>query len=288
MVMTLQELYLYGKEQLTKAELSSPAFDALELLGFCFNFRGRSALAMRSKEVVSDSDTKRYIELIEMRKCRPLQYILGKWEFCDMELYVGEGVLVPREDTQVLVDRAVSFIGDKQACVYDLCAGSGAVALGVAKSCANASIKCLELSEQAAVYLDKNIKEYGKGKVEFILADVFDKSVLPPPESVDIIVSNPPYIPARDIEQLEWEVKCEPSLALDGGNDGLDFYRFFAENWCDCLKPGGMIAVEVGINQAEDVAKLFENAGLCNITFDKDFAGIDRVVYATKGSSGDF
>lgn len=280
--MTLGQAYLYGKEQLAKAELTSPAFDALSLLQFCFGFEGRSGLSMRADEEISEQKQREYFSLIEMRKKRPLQYILGRWVFCGMELFVGEGVLIPRDDTEVLVNRAVEYIKDNSFTVYDLCAGSGAVSLGVAKACKTADFKCFELFDEAFYYLERNIEAYSDSRVKAVKADVLTTQNLPQKESADVILSNPPYIPAKDIENLAWEVKCEPNTALNGGEDGLIFYRFFAKHWLDCLKPGGIMAVEVGINQDKTVKELFENAGLENVSIDYDIAGIGRVVWGIK------
>lgn len=279
--MTLKELYLTGKKILQEAELDSPSFDALCLAEKCFSFSGRAYLSVHSDDSVSAEKEHEYLHLIKQRLERPLQYILEKWYFCDMELCVGEGVLIPREDTMALVSAASEFIREAPYSVIDLCSGSGAVALAVAQLCKNSVIKAVEISPQAFTYLKKNTKLYGDGRVEPVQGDV----LLPPQfpdKSADIIVSNPPYIPENDIKSLAWEVQCEPLLALDGGTDGLDFYRKITELWTPVLKESGMLAFEVGAGQAADVADILLSYGFRDIKVSADINGADRCVSAIK------
>ena len=213
---------------------------------------------------------------------RPLQYILGEWDFLSLTLKVGEGVLIPRPDTELLCEVAAEQLRGKSAPrVLDLCAGSGCVGLGVASLHPDAVVTEVELSDAALGYLKENVLRYPDYAVTLRQADVLtDFDAFDGP--YDAILSNPPYIPTADLATLQKEVQREPQMALDGDADGLKFYRTIAEHWCDKLSPDGFVAVEVGIGQAEDVAALFAAQGLENTGIYPDLAGIPRVVLARK------
>lgn len=215
----------------------------------------------------------------------PLQYLLGNWDFLGLTLRVGEGVLIPRPETELLCQTVSDILYQKKkgshVTVWDLCAGTGCVGLGVAFLYPNCETLELELSQEASVYLQKNIDAYPQIAAKAVYADIlkdFDKF----DTKVDVIVSNPPYIPTDDLSGLQREVQREPTLALDGGNDGYRFYRAIAENWITKLSADGIVAVEVGIGQADTVAELFCKAGLRNVRCIKDFASIDRIVVGEK------
>lgn len=206
----------------------------------------------------------------------PLQYILGEWEFYGLPLFVGKGVLIPRPDTETLVDEAISIIGEKQAAVCDLCSGSGAIAIAVAKN-TRAKVTAIEISEEALGYLNKN-KELNKVSLEVIKGDILSNIET---DRFDLILSNPPYIKTGVIPTLSVEVGHEPTLALDGGQDGLIFYNRIASYWKTKLKDGGRLMVEIGYDQAQEVIKIFEQNGFSNIYCKKDLAGNDRVIIGT-------
>ena len=229
--------------------------------------------------------TDKQIEKIELDplvnrrlKGEPLQYILGKWGFYKGEFLVGEGVLIPRQDTETLVETSVEFLKGKQnPRVIDLCSGSGCVAISIATDYPNAEVIACEKYEKAYSFLEKNI-EFNKTKnVKPLLLDITNETL----EAADLIVSNPPYIPKEDMETLSAEVKREPETALYGGEDGLYFYRVIAEKWSKSLKKGGMLALEIGIGQEQEVIKLLKQAGLKNIGTKKDLCGVQRVVFGT-------
>ena len=213
---------------------------------------------------------------------RPLQYILGEWEFLALTLKVGEGVLIPRPDTELLCEVAAAHLrGIPAPRVLDLCAGSGCVGLGLASLCPAAQVTAVELSEDALPYLRDNASRYTDYAVTVRQADVLtDYAAFDGP--YDAILSNPPYIPTNHLLSLQREVQREPKMALDGDADGLAFYRTIAEHWCEKLAPDGFCAVEVGIGQAEDVAALFAAQGLETTAIYPDLAGIPRVVLARK------
>ena len=220
--------------------------------------------------------------LTEREAGRPLQYILGEWEFLTLTLKVGEGVLIPRPDTELLCEAAAERLRDVSAPrVLDLCAGSGCVGLGVASLKSDATVTAVELSDAALGYLRQNVARYPDYAVTVRQADVLtDYDTFT--DGYDAILSNPPYIPTADLPALQREVQHEPRMALDGAADGLQFYRVIAEHWCDKLTENGFCAVEVGIGQAADVAALFSAAGLANTEILRDFGGVERVVIARK------
>lgn len=212
----------------------------------------------------------------------PLQYILGQWDFLTLTLQVGEGVLIPRPDTELLCEAAAERLRSVSTPrVLDLCAGSGCVGLGVASLVPAATVTAVELSNEALPYLRANAARYPQYAIAVrqgnVLTDYTDFDGL-----YDAILSNPPYIPTADLAGLQREVQHEPKMALDGAEDGLLFYRTIAEHWCDKLAENGFVAVEVGIGQAADVAALFTACGLENTEVLTDLGGVQRVVIARK------
>ena len=266
--------------RLTEAGCEDAAFDARCLLeDFGGLSRGHAAddtlLTAPQQSALATALTQRV-------EGRPLQYILGEWEFLTLTLKVGEGVLIPRPDTELLCEVAAEQLrGVTAPHVLDLCAGSGCVGLGVASLHPDAVVTEVELSDAALGYLKENVLRYPDYAVTLRQANVLtDFDAFDGP--YDAILSNPPYIPTADLTTLQKEVQREPQMALDGDADGLKFYRTIAEHWCDKLSPDGFVAVEVGIGQAEDVAALFAAQGLENTGIYPDLAGIHRVVLARK------
>lgn len=210
----------------------------------------------------------------------PLQYILGKWEFCGFEFDVGEGVLIPRSDTETLVEVCGDYLGGRRgALAADLCAGSGCVGVALARLF-GCRVKSYELSRRAYSYLEKNIAANG-GCAEPICADVLCAQTVESAPMFDIIAANPPYLTQGDMNALQREVGFEPKMALFGGADGLDFYRALLPLWTQRLCAGGLFAVEIGMGQEKDVAEIFSRQGL-SPDFAHDSSGIIRVVFAVK------
>ncbi len=206
----------------------------------------------------------------------PLQYILGVWQFYSLDFFVGEGVLIPRSDTEILVDKCLDFLKDKKkARVLDLCAGSGCIAVSIAKN-SDASLIAAEKYEKAYGYLLKNIKRHN-ADVTPILADIFDYET---EEKFDLIVSNPPYISADEIDLMNKETEFEPKEALFS-EDSTAFYEFISKNYKKNLKKGGMLAFEIGFLQGEKVKNFMIENGYENVTVLKDYDGNDRVVFGT-------
>ena len=204
-------------------------------------------------------------ELVSRRKSgEPLQYILGKWEFMGLPFYTRPCVLIPRQDTETLCEEALA-IGGKT--LLDLCCGTGCIGVSLAKlggfevTFGDISRDCIDLARENAALNGVSGR--------FVLTDMFGNIS----GSYDMICVNPPYIPTSDLALLQAEVKREPALALDGGADGLDFYRRISRDYAAHLNPGGALLMEVGAGQAEDVAAMFPNAGRI-----EDICGIERVV----------
>ena len=197
----------------------------------------------------------------ERRAARePLQYLLGEWDFMDFTLKVGRGVLCPRADSEVVCEAAIELLKDAEApVVYDLCAGTGCLGLGIARHLPGAAVTCVEKS-----------------------ADIFTYYNRLPSGGADLIISNPPYLTAEEMAHLMPETAREPAMALDGGADGLDFYRLLTAHYRDALRPGGWLVLEIGYAQAEAVLELGKAAGWQAGTCRKDAGGNDRVVFFRK------
>ncbi len=270
------------RTRLQAAGVEDPGFDALCL---CQHFFGldRPGLAVHGEEICLEDKAGLFRQAAEERAARrPLQYILGRWEFMGLTLQVGEGVLVPREDTAVLVEAVAERLGEKPGRGVDLCAGSGAVALGLCRLCPGLEMDCVELSGEALGYLRKNLAAYPEYGICAQEGDVLRPETAALFDGLDVVVSNPPYIARSALPTLQPEVQREPSLALDGGPDGLRFYRAIARLWVPKLKPGGVLGVEIGEEQGADAAQLLRQAGLEEVAVHKDWAGLDRAVTGVK------
>ena len=279
--MTVSELEKLGSQKLKEAGKEDSDFDSRCLLEFVLDLNPTQYLLNRS-EIIDDGCAEKFLSLIE-RRCggEPLQYILGKWEFMGLPFYVGEGVLIPRPETEMLVDFALDFLKDKKnPVVLDLCSGSGCIAVSVAKHFPNAKIYAVEKSDLAFPYLKKNIWLNCVFNVFAVHGDVFDRALLTDIKP-DLILSNPPYIRSSEIASLQSEVRHEPSMALDGGDDGLIFYREIANSWLDRLATGGAVAVECAEDQTEDIIRLFSDKTKYAEAFN-DLSGLPRMVTAIK------
>ena len=213
-------------------------------------------------------------------KGEPLQYILGSWEFYGYPFKVGKGVLIPRDDTEVLLSVCLEYIKEKfSPKVLDLCSGTGALAIAIAKE-TNADVTAIEKSETAFSYLTENIA-LNNAKVNAIQGDIFQCMDMFPNTCFDLILSNPPYIITDEIPTLQKEVSYEPKMALDGGKDGYDFYRHIIRHWSSKLKKGGMMAFELGENQFDIVKELMTAEKFTNIGEKLDLGNIQRVIYGT-------
>lgn len=215
-------------------------------------------------------------EYVEKRLTNmPVQYIVNKAYFCGLPLYVDENVLIPRFDTEVLVEEVLN-LGDKNKKILDVCTGSGAIAIALKKLGKFERVDALDISEEALKIAKKNAKAL-ECDINFLKSDMF--SSLTSENKYDIIVSNPPYIQSHIVDSLERQVKdFEPRLALDGDIDGMKFYKIIEKNFMNFLSPGGILALEIGYDEASDIKNLFEDK---KVIIKKDLAGLDRaaIVY---------
>lgn len=277
--MTLLSAFQEGKRRLQAAGCDEERFKAACLLEKQFH-KTQTDLMLRGDETVEQSDFDEYLHLID--RCasgEPLQYILGEWEFMGLPFFVGQGVLIPRQDTEALVEYACEKLKYYSApVVLDLCSGSGCIGISIAKLCPNAKVYMVELSEQAGEYLKRNLAFHGLENAFFVQGDLFDSALREKlPKKFDAVLSNPPYIPTGELADLQKEVHREPVTALDGGNDGLDFYREIVSGWFPLLSENGFAAVECGYNQAHEIKKLFSVPDM-QVKIIKDYCGIERVV----------
>ena len=279
--MTIKEIIIrYSKEL---EEISpTPRLDVETLLQKALGV-DRLYILLNLDKDLSEDEEKTFNKFIEERlNNRPIAYIVGNREFMGLDFYVQEGVLIPRPDTEVLVEEVIEIAKDKgQIEILDIGAGSGAITVSLAKYLENAKLTSVDISEIALEIAKKNaISNNVEDRINFVKSDLF--SSLNKNQKFDIIVSNPPYIKREVIDTLDKQVKdFEPYNALEGGIDGLDFYRAITTQAKDYLKEGGVLAYEVGHDQSEDVSKLMEMDGYTNIYTLKDLQQIDRVVIGT-------
>ena len=276
--MTIKEIIIrYSKEL---EEISpTPRLDVETLLQKALGI-DRLYILLNLDKDLSEDEEKTFNKFIEERlNNRPIAYIVGNREFMGLDFYVQEGVLIPRPDTEVLVEEVIEIAKDKgQIEILDIGTGSGAITVSLAKYLENAKLTSVDISEIALEIAKKNaISNNVEDRINFVKSDLF--SSLNKNQKFDIIVSNPPYIKREVIDTLDKQVKdFEPYNALEGGIDGLDFYRAITTQAKDYLKEGGVLAYEVGHDQSEDVSKLMEMDGYTNIYTRKDLQQIDRVV----------
>ncbi len=279
--MTIEELYKKAKYTLQKAGIEDPAFDALCLIEKVFEYN-RTMLIAKGDAIATNEQEQEFNALVNRRaEFEPLQYILGSWNFMGYDFSVGKGVLIPREDTSEVVTLCLEQAKNCQSPkILDLCAGSGAISIVLSKEIPNADVTAVELSDDAFPYLLKNIQQ-NNAKVKAVKGDIFKCLDNFENESFDIIVSNPPYIIRDEIKTLQKEVQLEPSMALDGGVDGYDFYRFIISNWTCKLKTNGSMAFELGEGQIETVKELMKQENFDNFKEKVDLGDIQRAIIGT-------
>jgi release factor glutamine methyltransferase len=272
--MKINEFYRQLLPQLPKAE-----HEILWLLSHYLNMPKSQLFLDREREVSAEEAAKISAAVQRRAEGEPLQYITGLQPFWDFELIVSPDVLIPRWDSEVVIERALELLPpNKPAKVADICTGSGAYALAIKHSRPPVSLTATDISEAALEIARQNAAKYDLN-IEFLQGDLL--AALPAGQKFDLIVSNPPYI--REDAELPGDVLQEPHLALFGGKDGLDFYRRLATDAGEHLLPGGHILFEIGCDQAEDVSALLSAAGFTDIRVGQDLAGLDRWVSAIFG-----
>ena len=282
----ITQLLSFGKSILKENKVEQYALDCELIMMFVTGF-SKVKLFTENNYMLSEKEKDSFLNLIDTRaNGKPIQYILGKCEFMSLPFYVNENVLIPRNDTEILVEEILNYIKNKQdvETIFDMCTGSGCIPISILKLTENVSKNIFayasDISEKALETAVENAKLNGVEKrIEFIKSDLFQNIEKNIYGKVDIFISNPPYIKTKEIDTLMREVKnFEPKNALDGGNDGLDFYKNIVQEANVFLKHGGILAFEIGFDQALSVSMLMKDKGFSNIKIIKDLAGLDRVV----------
>ncbi len=269
------------KKEFAAAGIENPQREARFLVeGICRVLRG--GMFLHSDMLLTDSEQEQIEHAVQKRLVGwPLQYLIGEWEFYGYPVYVGEGVLIPRPETELLVEQTLNILRDMQKespVVADLCSGSGCIAIAVGREYPGVRVTAVEKYEDAYGYLERNIARNGAENVLPVKADVLGPLCQSLAGTFDVIVSNPPYIKTEDMKTLQSEVRFEPSEALDGRQDGLHFYREITKRWKTCLVPGGTLLYEIGLNQGEDVAAILRENGFADVQIKQDYNKLDRMV----------
>jgi len=256
---------VWAVDTLRAAGVDTPEFDAAQLFA-----------------AAGSCDDEVFAGYVKRRADRePLQYILGEWDFFDMTLKVGPGVLCPRADTEFVAEQAI--LRGPFFDVLDLCSGSGCIALAIARFCKGARVSAVEKSKEAFFYLQQNIDLYGEGRVKGVMADAFTYQDTCR-QTYDLIISNPPYLTSREMKELSPETAAEPAMALQADDDGLAFYKHITAAYKPLLRDGGLLIFEIGYTQAEAVVALLSDSGYDNIQVMKDYGQNDRFVCGVKSA----
>lgn len=277
--MVINTLYIQMCALMAENPNSDYAFEANQLIEFVL---GKKRIELLGADI-SDSDAERLKAFAQQRRDGyPLQYIIGKWQFFDMDLYVGEGVLIPRQDTETVCEAAFEVInGMESPSVLDLCSGSGCIALAVKRFCLHSKVTAVEKSDDAYPYLTKNIALTGLD-VTAVKWDIFEYDKNISENTVDVIISNPPYIHPDVKNTIQKEVSFEPAMALYAEDEGLLFYRYITQNYRKALKNGGYLVFEYGFDQQTAVRNIITENGYDIIKEIVDLSGNPRGVVAQK------
>ena len=274
--MTIKEILSKGMIMLKGNNIDSPKVKSRLLLQYILKKPRQYLIVYDNEEVGKKEQWEYFVNIEKLSNGVPLQHITHTQEFMKMDFYVDENVLIPRPDTEILVEEVIKIAQKiNKPKILDLCTGSGAIAISIAKNIPNAEIYGIDISQKALDIAQKNAKEL-QANVKFIKSNLFNKL---DKMKFDIIVSNPPYIKRTDINYLSEEVRKEPNLALDGGIDGLDFYRKITEQAIDYLKLGSYLCYEIGFDQKDDVIDIINKQEHYSKTYcKKDLGGNDRVI----------
>lgn len=274
---SINDILRYGESEL-KDSTEDYLIDSKLLLEYVLN-ESSVYIFMNKHKIMNASDERKYIELIERRRAgEPLQYIIGHQSFMGLDFIVGPGVLIPRSDTENLVTKVIERIkANDYKSVLDIGTGSGAIHIALCHYLKDINCTTVDISEEAIAIAKKNAINMGvKDRVKYVKSDVFENIN----GTFDVIVSNPPYIPTEVIEGLQKELFHEPHIALDGGKDGYDFYRRIIKESPEYFGAEGMLAFEVGHDQAQMIKQLLEGSGFKDVEIHCDLSGIERVVLA--------
>ena len=272
--MNLKEAYSYSVAFLNGNKVDEADFKALCIVCHIAGIKNSDYASHINDDIIM---SRLADALWRLKSGEPLQYVIGKWDFYENEFYVGEGVLIPRPETEELVEKAVDIIkGVDKPVIVDLCSGSGCIGISLAKKIPNSTVYCIEKSKEAFRYLIKNSED--SKNIVAINADISECLKNLDIKKADLIVSNPPYIRSSELETLQDEVKAEPVMALDGGADGLDFYRIINDKWYSLIKDNGYLLLEIGNEQGKDIKEVLSNFNKTEVI--KDIYGNDRIVVA--------
>lgn len=278
--MTIQENLRLGIKNLKEESISEPVLKARLLLCYILNLKKEDLVIYENKEVSSKNEEEYKKNIQKLIERYPLQYITRHQEFMKLDFYVDENVLIPRADTEITVEEVISYCKNMKKDnirILDLCTGSGVVAISIGKYIKNCEIVAVDISKNALEIAKNNETKNGVQNIAWVLSNLFDKVE----GKFDIIVSNPPYIKKDVIPTLEKEVQKEPIIALDGGQDGLDFYREIIKKAPNYLKKEGAIFLEIGYDQKEDVLDIInETKRYKEVISKKDLSGNDRMIMA--------
>ena len=274
--MTIKQAITKGMIMLKSNNVESPKLKARLLLQYVLDKPRQYIIVYDNKEIDKQQQWQYFVNIEKLTKGVPLQHITHRQEFMKMDFFVDENVLIPRPDTEILVEEVIKIAQKYNSPrILDLCTGSGAIAISLKKFVPNADITAVDISEKALEIAQRNAKKL-ETKINFLKSDLFDKL---DNKKFDIIVSNPPYIRKDEIKKLSEEVQKEPKIALDGGEDGLDFYRIITEQAINYLKTGSFLCFEIGYNQKNDVIKIIEDEQNYKNTYcKKDLYGNDRII----------
>lgn len=280
--MTRRALRQLLADRLSAGGIENAVFEATQLL--CHQFCCTPAQLLASQELATDDAAQQALAALAQRRLagEPLQYLLGSWSFFGLPFAVRPGVLIPRSDTEPLVEQGLLKLqGRKNPAVLDLCCGSGCIGIAVAHARSDAQVICADLSDDALALTRENAEKNGVAqRVAVLRADALGPLCFAEP--FDLILCNPPYLTPAEMEQLSPEVRREPAEALLGGSDGLVFYRAICPAAFTQLKPGGWLLFEVGYTQADAVSALLQAAGFTAIAQICDLCGMKRVVLGQK------
>ncbi len=302
MGLQVKEIIKIAEKQMADAGVRDAQIDAKELFAYMMDY-DKVGMMMHWQDMLQDNQCEAYFDLVAERASRiPLQHIIGTQEFMGHTFKVNSDVLIPRQDTETMVEDAIELLGKgtlrssnynegirvkDNPDILDLCCGSGAIGISLAKEFSKASVVCSDISKKALALAESNAKSNSAKNVKFVESDMLSAAYFNgklKTKKFDLIISNPPYIQSAVIETLEPEVKDhEPRMALDGGEDGLDFYRQIASDAASHLKKNGILMMEIGYDQRDAVKNLLAETGAYEkIVGLTDLAGLDRIVVARK------
>ena len=280
-MMTIFEAYNSTKKKLEKAGIEDFVFEAKQIIKHITGFSATQILTNYNNKLTEFQENN-LVAIVHQREVRyPLQYILGNWDFYGRTFDVGVGVLVPRADTETVIEVALDYLKEcENPQILDLCAGSGCIGITLAKEIESSNVLMIEKYMEAFRYTLKNIEKISAINAKAMMGDIFEKTGAD--GKYDIIVSNPPYIPENEMKEISPETKFEPETALLAKDGGMEFYKAIISNYTDSLQSGGMMLFEVGIGESKKVMELLKNAGFTGVDTKCDLGGIERAVFGIK------